>query len=139
MLQSGSALARPFVLTDTTRYRLITVLRMVITGQSGSQAAFSSEQGPGIAGLIVSTGMSTTTSTIARVIVGRFPPEETALPNGVCHSVVKPCMTFVDMKLPGIVNRSAGSETVFQTHLTKPLRCASRFTSCLSGGVGPTE
>jgi hypothetical protein len=98
-------LVRPFVLMDTTRYRLIPALRMVTTGRSGSQAGYSSEQGHGITGLNISTGTSITISTIAGDIAVPSPPEANLLPNIVSRFVVERCMMLMAVKLPVVVDR----------------------------------
>jgi hypothetical protein len=111
MLVSASVLARPYVLTDTTKLPRTAALQMVTTARSGFQVGYSSEQAHGIAGLVGSMVMSTTISTIARVTVGRFPRAATVLSHNVRLSVVRRCMTFVAGKPRPIVDsfRSAHS------------------------------
>jgi hypothetical protein len=57
-------------------------------------------QGPGIAGLNISTGASITVSIFAMAVVVRCLRAATVLSNNVRHSVVKRCMIHVAMKLP---------------------------------------
>ena len=99
-----------FVPTDITRFPLTTALRMVITGRSGSRAAFSSERVRGIAGLVTSTGTSITIWIFAEVIVAPCLRAASNPFNGVPNSMVKRCTIHAAGKLRvGADDRSAAA------------------------------